>query len=98
MISWPLYYTMLVGHFVLFFVAPIVLFRFRCPIIGGVIMLASTMMPIAGQALFTDSDSAGLAFLLLFEFPVACIVFVAGLIIGLRRIWSAPRRSFRRTD
>ncbi len=98
MISWPLYYTMLIGHWVLFFLAPILLFKARHPIIGGAVMLASTMMPIAGQDLFTDSDSPGLAFLLFFEFPVACVVFIVGLMIGLPRLWAAYRRTLRRVD
>ena len=89
--SWPMYYAMLYAHWAIFIVAPIAMFRAGWPVTGGLIMLLSTLMPIAGQVWFTDSDAPGLAFLLMMEVPIAALVLVAGIavkvtaLIGRRR-------------
>ena len=77
--SWPMYYAMLYAHWAIFIVAPIALFRAGWPVTGGLIMLLSTLMPIAGQVWFTDSDAPGFAFLLMMEVPIAALVLVAGI-------------------
>lgn len=77
--SWPLFYAMLYSHWVILVFAPILLFRAGWYVTGGIIMLLSTLMPLAGQVWFTDSDAPGLAFLLMIEAPAAILVLLAGI-------------------
>ena len=85
--SRALYEAMLYGHWIVFVLGPVILFKCGHPIAGGVVMLLATMMPLAGQAWFTDSDAYGLAFLLFLEAPIALLVLLVGLAIGLPRIY-----------
>ena len=78
-VSWPMYYAMLYAHWVIFIFAPIALFRAGWPVTGGLIMALSTLMPIAGQVWFTDSDAPGLVFLLMMEVPIAALALLAGI-------------------
>jgi hypothetical protein len=80
--------AMIIAHSVIFIFAPILLFRAGWPLSGGVIMALSTLMPIAGQVWFTDSDSPGLGFLLLMELPIAGLVLLAGLVIRVTTLMS----------
>jgi hypothetical protein len=90
-VSWPLYYAMLYAHWVLFAFAPIVLFRAGWHVTGGVIMLLSTLMPIAGQVWFTDSDAPGLAFLLMIEAPIAGLVLQVGIAMKVTAVVNGRR-------
>ena len=79
--SWPLFYAMLCLHWVIFVFAPILLFRAGWHVMGGVIKLLSTLMPLAGQVWFTNSDAPGLVFLLMIEVPVGMLVLLAGVAV-----------------
>ena len=85
-LSWPLYYAMLYAHWVLFLVAPIALFRLGWFATGGLVMLIATLMPIAGQTWFTDSDAPGLGLLLMVELPIAALVLLAGIGMSVARL------------
>lgn len=90
--SWPLYEAMLYSHWVVYFVGLILMFKYGHPIAGGFIMLLAALMPLTGQAWFTDSEAPGLAFLLFIEGPPAAIVFIVGLAIGLSRFYTNGSR------
>lgn len=81
--SWPMYYAMLYGHWAMFIFAPVALFKAGWPVTGGLVMLLSTLMPIAGQVWFTDSDAPGLLLLLIIELPMAAMVLLAGTAMQL---------------
>jgi hypothetical protein len=81
---------MLISHWVVFLCAPIVLFRAGWPITGGIVMLTSTLMPIIGQILFTDSDAPGLLFLLMMEVPIAGFALVVAFAMKLSRYLQKP--------
>ena len=89
--SWTLFYVTLASHFLLFFGAPVVLFKLRWPVAGGLAMLLSTLLPIAGQTWFTDSDAPGLAFLLMLEFPLAVLILAVGICVSIHR-WLQHRQ------
>ena len=89
--SWPMYYAMLYAHWAIFIVAPIALFRAGWPVTGGLIMLLSTLMPIAGQVWFTNSDAPGLVFLLMMEVPIAAVVLVVGIAMKVTALISRRR-------
>ena len=80
-VSWPIFYAILYAHWAIFIVAPIALFRAGWPVSGGLIMLLSTLMPIAGQVWFTNSDAPGLVFLLMIEVTVGMLVLLAGVAV-----------------
>ena len=82
----PLFWAMLFAHWAIFIFAPIVLFRAGWPVSGGVIMLLSTLMPIAGQVWFTDSDAPGLGLLLMVEVLIAGFVLLAGITMSVTAI------------
>jgi hypothetical protein len=77
--SWPLYTTILWAHWVIYLGGPIVLFWAGWPILGGLVMLAATVMPVAGQIWFTDSEAPGLGFLMILEVPPAILVLLIGV-------------------
>ena len=83
--STNLYLLTLLGHFALFLMVPVILFRSGWPVLAGIVMMASTLLPIAGQTWFTDSEMPGLAFLLMFEAPISLLVFVAGVVVSITR-------------
>jgi hypothetical protein len=89
--SWPLYNLMLVDHLVLYMAAPIWLFKRGWSIIGGLVMVSSTILPIAGQTWFTDSDSPAFGLLIMLELPFAAIVLLVGIGISVAR-WVAKWR------
>lgn len=89
--SWPMYYAMLYGHWVIFIFAPVALFKAGWPVTGGLVMLLSTLMPIAGQVWFTDSDAPGLVFLLILELPMAAMVLLAGIAMQLTALLNRRR-------
>ena len=91
--SWPLFYAMLCLHWVIFVFAPILLFRAGWHVMGGVIMLLSTLMPLAGQVWFTDSDAPGLAFLLMIEAPAGMLVLLAGVAVKVAAFVRGQRKS-----
>ncbi len=83
--STTLYLLTLLAHFALFLIVPVILFRNGWPVFAGIVMMASTLLPLAGQTWFTDSEMPGLAFLLMFEAPIALLVFVAGVAVSITR-------------
>ncbi|HEX7819347.1 MAG TPA: hypothetical protein VF463_01870 [Sphingobium sp.] len=83
--SWSLYNLILVAHLVLYIGAPIWLFKQGWPILGGVVMVGSTILPIAGQTWFTDSESPAFGLLIMVELPFALIVLLVGTGISLAR-------------
>jgi hypothetical protein len=66
--------------------APILLFRAGWPIAGGLAMIVASLMPLAGQIWFTDSDAPGLGLLLMLEFPPGCIVTIVGIGMTITRL------------
>jgi hypothetical protein len=88
--SASLYLLVLIAHFAVFVIVPVVLFRAGWPTLAGIVMVISTLLPIAGQTWLTDSEMPGAALLLMFEAPVALIVLVAGLAVSIRR-WRRGR-------
>jgi len=89
--SSALYYLTVLTHFGLYIIAPIWLFVRGWPIVGGVVMLASTILPIAGQIWFTNSEMPGFGLLLVVEFPLALMVLLIGVVVTLSR-WFTRRR------
>lgn len=83
--SWTLYNLTLLVHFVLYLAAPILLFKRGWPVAGGLVMVASTILPISGQTWFTDSDSPAFGFLLMVELPLAVLVLLTGLAMSASR-------------
>jgi hypothetical protein len=73
-------------HSVLLIGGPIVLFRRGWPIAGGLVSLAATILPIAGQTWFTDSESPGLGLLFMVEVPCAFAILVAGVCLTTARL------------
>ena len=90
-VSWPIFYAILYAHWAIFIVAPIALFRAGWPVSGGLFMLLSTLMPIAGQVWFTDSDAPGLAFLLMIELPIAALVLLAAIAMQVTALLNRRR-------
>mgnify|MGYP000747650313 CR=1 FL=1 len=89
--SWPLFQAMFWSHWLFYVGGPIVLFRSGHPVAGGIVMLIASIMPLAGQAWFTNSDAVGLGFLLMLEFPIAALVFAIGAIVALRSLLAAEK-------
>ena len=83
--SGPLYAATLLLHVVLYFIAPIFFFSRRLPFLAGVTMVIATVLPILGQASFTDSDMPGSALLLLVEAPIAIMVFGIGVVQSVKQ-------------
>lgn len=90
--SWALYNITLLMHVLLYFGGPVLLFRSGWPVAGGVVMLASTILPLAAQTWFTDSDVPGFAFLLMVEVPLALLALIAGCILSIVRLVIQRRR------
>lgn len=94
--SWTLYYLTLFVHMTLYIVAPVWLFRQGWPITGGLIMVASTILPIGGQTWFTDSESPAFGLLIIVELPLAVIVLLIGVLLTISRLvgmWRLEKRS-----
>jgi hypothetical protein len=83
--SWPLYNLTLVAHLVMYMAAPVWLFKRGWPITGGVVMAVSTILPIAGQTWFTDSESPAFGLLIMVELPFALLVVLVGIAISIAR-------------
>ena len=93
--STNLYLLVLLAHFALFLIVPVILFRKGRPVLASIVMMASTLLPIAGQACFTDSDMPGSGFLLLVEAPIALLVFIAGVAVSITQLCSRLNGGFR---
>lgn len=94
--SWALYNLTLLVHLFLYLAAPTLLFKRGWPIVGGLVMVASTILPIGGQTWFTESDSPGFGLLLMVELPLAVLVLLIGVAISASRSlkeWRLPRMS-----
>lgn len=91
--SWALYNLTLLVHFLLYVAAPIILFKRGWPIAGGLVMVASTVLPIGGQTWFTDSDFPGFGLLLMMELPLATLVLLTGSVVSASRLLRERRLS-----
>jgi hypothetical protein len=78
------------GHFVLYIAGPIWAFSRGRYVLAGLAMLLASLMPIAGQVWFTDSDSPALGLLLLFEAPLAFVAIALGLAFHISRWLGRP--------
>ncbi len=91
--SYPLFYAVFLLHYVLLIGAPVLLFRSGWPVTGGLISLASTVLPIAGQTWFTDSDMPGCGLLLMVEAPLAFLVLLIGVGLSATKLVQRRRSS-----
>lgn len=71
-------------HWIIYFLAPVLLFPRGRPVTGALLMVGAALMPMMGQAWFTDSGAAGFGVLLLFELPVALGVLILALIMAAK--------------
>lgn len=84
--SWALYNLTLITHLILYIAAPLFLFKRGWPIAGGLVMVASTILPIGGQTWFTDSESPAFGLLLMVELPLALVVLLIGVAVTSSRV------------